>query len=191
MAPQKARIVFEYDVRFDGDMPAFTSDILCSNPDVEVFDIKKTAFGAKFKIVPKNDKAQLVSGSVNKTSDGSKRDKESFVVFGRTLHEGQERKLEEQITDVAVRDDIIEFSSKWIHDEQTAKDIVNWVKSRLKVSRLSVKLQLVGNPLLEVGDIVLIKHTLLSLEPKHRFVIRSVRHNWNSGLETEISAIQI
>lgn len=191
MAAQKARIVFEYDVRFDGDMPAFTSDILCSNENVEVFEIKKTAFGAKFKIVPKNDSAQLVSGSINETTDGTKRDKESFIIFGRTLHEGQERKLEEPITDVAVRDDIIEFSSKWIHDEQAAKDLVNWVKDRLKTSRLSVTLQLVGNPILEVGDIIQIKHTLLSLDPTHRFVIRAVRQSWNSGLETEISAIQI
>ena len=190
MAPQKARIVFEYDVRFDGEMPAFTSDILCSNPQIEVFDLQKTPFGAKFKIVPKNDEAHLVSGSVNETA-GEKRSKESFVIFGRVLHEGQERKIEEQITDVAVRDDIIEFSSKWVHDEQTAKDLVNWVKERLKTSRLSVTLKLVGNPLLEVGDIAVIKHTLLSLEPTHRFTIRAVNHSWNFGLETEISAIQI
>lgn len=190
MVAQKARIVFEYDVRFDGDLPAFTSDILCSNTSIEVFDIEKTPFGAKFKIVPKDDKPHLVSGSINQTT-GEQRDKESFVIFGRTLHEGQERKIEEQITDVAVRDDIIEFSSRWVHDEQTAKDLVNWIKDRLKTSRLSVTLKLVGNPLLEVGDVISIKHTLLSLEPTHRFTVRSVRHSWNQGFETEISAIQI
>jgi hypothetical protein len=191
MAPQKARIVFEYDVRFDGDMPAFTSDILCSNPDIEIFELKKTPFGAKFKIMPKDDRAHLVSGSINKTLTDASRQQESFVIFGRTLHEGQERKIEELIQDVSVKEDIIEFSSDWIHDELTAKSLANWVKSRLSQSRLSISLKIMGNPLLEVGDILRVKHTLLSLEPTHRFVIRSVRQSWSAGLETEILAIQI
>jgi len=61
-----------------------------------------------------------------------------------------------------------------------------WIKSNIVNKGKTVSMEVFGNPLISVGDIVSIKYTYQGLAGTEKFIVLSVQHNYNEGLSTSI-----
>lgn len=181
--PQMGKIVASFDEEFSSDLPAFSVEVISSNPNIIVDVERSTPFTIKFDIYNNSSDHQLVSGSV---AD----EKENLLVFGKTLHEGSESKVSRSI-----RNDIInnvEVSSNWIQDRPTAEKIAEWIAGRLKTEKIIFNIdEMVGNPVIEVGDIIKIYNHDIQMLGSKEFVVQSVELNWSDGLTGRIVAVEL
>lgn len=180
-----ARTVLEYDIRFTYEYPAFSAEYVMSNNNLSLTNFEYTPFGAKFTVANLTNKPQLLNGSIENN------DPQNLFIFGRALHAGKEGSVERTIAEFADDSDVIEFSSDWLQDNQSATVIADWVAGRLSTPKTSISVTLVGTPLIEVGDIVTIRHSELHLTDAKRFLVTSVSVKWSDGLETSLEAVEI
>jgi len=182
--PKNATIILEYNVRFDYEYPAFSVEYVTSNPNVVVKDFQYTPFGAKFSFRNLTMVDQMINGK------GAEQE-EMFTIFGRVLHPGQEGSVEKQIDAFGGSEDTVEFSSDWLQDRDSADAIATWVQSRMSKPKDSISVTLVGTPLIEIGDIITIRHSELSLTANKRFTVTKLSVSWKEGLETSLDAVEI
>lgn len=178
----KAKIIGEFDEEFDGDLPAFTVEVVSSNPNIEVKILEFSSFSIKFNIYNRSNDHQLVSGNVGDL-------KENLLVFGKTLHEGSSSKVSK--TNSSDSSNTIEINSKWIQSKATAEQVANWIIQRIGSEKLEIDMNLVGTPVLEVGDIIKVYHHDIQMAGNKEFMISSVGLNWSDGLSTSIRAVEI
>lgn len=182
--PHNATMVLEANVRFDYEYPAFSVEYVTSNNNVIVKDFQYTPFGAKFSLHNLTTETQMVNGK-------GAENEELFTIFGRVLHPGKEGVVEKQINEFGGSDDAIEFSSDWIQDRDSADAIATWVQARMAKPKDSISVTLVGTPLIEIGDIITIRHSELSLTANKRFTVTKLSVGWKEGLETSLEAVEI
>lgn len=177
-----ARVVSEFEEEFSSELPALSVQIASSNPNILV-DVKKiTPFSIKFRLINKTDQHQLVTGSVAE-------ERETFIIFGKTLHHGTESTVTEKIDRGAT--DSIDITSSWIQDKATAERIAKWVANRLSRSRISIDMEIMGTPVLEVGDIIRVYHHEVHINGYLDFVINKVGLSWSEGLRTSVRAVEL
>ena len=66
-----------------------------------------------------------------------------------------------------------------------------WIKNQWSKQQRVVDLQVFGNPLISVGDIITIKYPNNDLDGTQKFVVSSVNNSFSDGLETSITARSI
>lgn len=179
---QTARIIQEFDEEFKTKLPAFTVELISSNPNITVEINEQTCFSVKFSLINNTSNHQLVSGSAGDL-------KENLFVFGKTLHEGATSRVSKNIG--GNRSNTIEVNSRWIQDKGAAEKVADWISNRLSREKLTVSLSLMGTPVLEVGDIIAAYHHDLKMTHRKEFIINSVSLQWDSGLQTDISAVEL
>ena len=79
------------------------------------------------------------------------------------------------------------FQSSWLQNESDVKSLAEWIKSKVVNRGRIVNMKVFGNPILNVGDIITIKYTYQGFAGTEKFIITSVSHLYNQGLETDIT----
>lgn len=110
----------------------------------------------------------------------------AFYVFGNDL--GQSGTLEYVIDDTSEYNykEPITFDSIWLQNEDDVKKLATWIKNKVVNKGKLLELSIFGNPLLNVGDIISVKHTYQGLNGTEKFIITNISHSYNQGLETSI-----
>lgn len=111
----------------------------------------------------------------------------NFYIFGNTL--GLSGTLEyttDEISEYAVKEPVI-FESNWLQTEADVKALANWIKDKVVNRGKIVDMQIFGNPLISVGDIVTIKYTYQGFTGTEKFIVTTVSHSYQDGLETNIT----
>lgn len=177
-----ARVESEFEEEFSNELPALSVEVVCSNPNILVDVTKITPFSIKFRLINRTSTHQLVSGSVED-------ERETFVIFGKTLHRGQDSVVKEKIDPGAT--DSISVTSDWIQDKSTAERVAQWIVNRLSRPRITIDMEIMGTPVLEVGDIIRVYHHEIHINGYLDFVINSVKLSWSDGLRTDLTAIEL
>lgn len=190
----RAREILELDVEFDSDVPAFDAEFLSTNMRVAVTDFSFTPFSAKLTLehVGEIDESstdiaafvEIVGGKAGDTEEG-------LFVFGRSPTPGKEQKVERSIVGPYGKDKVIEFDSQWIQNKETAERLADFVEFRHQYNKLKLDIDMFGHPLIEVADIITILHTHNSITADMRFLVTSVRQQWEDGLKTKITCEQM
>lgn len=112
----------------------------------------------------------------------------SFYVYGNTLsNSGQlEYVTDPEDTTYNTREPIV-FQSKWIQSESDAKSLGNWIKSNVVNKGRVVNMEIFGNPMISVGDIVSINYPYNGFSGNERLVVTNVNHSFDQGLSTNIT----
>lgn len=110
----------------------------------------------------------------------------AFYVFGNDI--GQSGTLEYVIDDTSEYNykEPITFDSAWLQNEDDVKKLATWIKNKVVNKGKLLELNIFGNPLLKVGDIISVKHNYQGLNGTEKFIITSISHSYNQGLETSI-----
>jgi hypothetical protein len=113
-------------------------------------------------------------------------DVSNFYIFGNSL--GLSGTLEYTTSDAseyATKEPAI-FESKWLQSESDVMKLAQWIKEKVINRGKMITMNVFGNPLISVGDIVTIKYTYQGLVGTEKFIVTNVDHTYDNGLETSI-----
>jgi len=173
-----ARELRKVDIKYESrpGYPLYPS--LGINKFVSVLGSRLTSFGAEVYLINN-------AGTWVPLDDSSLN---SFSIIGNYLvTSGQHEYMDSTINEYTNPEPVI-FESKWIQKESDAKSISTWIKDLWSKQQSVVSMQVFGNPLISVGDIVTINYPSNDLDGTKKFVVMNVTNSFNQGLETSITA---
>jgi hypothetical protein len=147
------------------------------NPYAKILASKVSNFSAEAYLL--NNTSTTIPLSDNETS--------YFYVFGNTL--GMSGDLEyttEEVSDYTSKEPV-QFESRWLQNLSDVKSLANWIKDTVVNRGRVVSMEVFGNPLISVGDIVTVKYTYQGFAGTEKLIVTSVSHRYSNGLETSIT----
>ena len=182
------REIFTEEVRFE-NVPIRLFEILNTNPNTAVLSYEYTPLGASFTIINNSDRYQNLNGTWEDKVAGAERD-DTFLVFGQSIFFSPEQTVEN--TDQTLIDrrgeSSIEFNSEWIQTRSAAKKLADWVKQRFGKDSESYDLEVFGNPIVKVGDIVSVNYPAKGFDSStFKAVVSRINNDWDAGLQTSLS----
>lgn len=127
------------------------------------------------------------SGATIALADGQ--DKDLFIYGKQVSNTGQNSfSTDDKITDPR---QVTSFDTQWIQSKESAKDLAEFLVNQWSKSTVDLDLEIFGNPLLQVGDVVNVDYSSRGFSTDTKFVIRSVDHDLGTGLNTKIKVRSI
>jgi hypothetical protein len=111
----------------------------------------------------------------------------SMYLIGNTLADsGTLEYTTDDFADYVTKEPVI-FESQWIQNEAAAKDLAEWIKLEVVNRGKVVNITTFGNPLLSLGDIVTINYPFQGFNGTEKFIVISIEHSYDGGLETTVT----
>lgn len=92
----------------------------------------------------------------------------------------------EAIIDPSNISEVVQLDSQWIQSKSAATKMLKIVEMGIDGFSTTISLNIFGNPLIQVGDIVTLSYNLNGIVSQ-RNIVTSVSHNFNSGLSTTLT----
>jgi hypothetical protein len=124
------------------------------------------------------------------SSSYSKKVNSTLAMFSRTFIGLTEQQTVERVLNPQNANEVIELQSDWLQSKKAANAIMGVVARASDDFSKDITVTLFGNPLLEVGDVVSLKHDLKNIKGL-TFFVQSVRNTFSQGLTTEVVLNQI
>lgn len=185
-----AHEVREFDVKFSKN-PVLHSRLYLSNESQVICpEYSGDAFGAKFILANTARVNAIVSGEDTLTFGAANSVTQHALVYGRTITQADEKKY--TVVDapgVTKRGEVsVDVASDWIQSEAAAKALGSWIIKHWSGGADEVEVSVFGNPLLQLGDLVSVNHTLMDmLAATHKYFIVKVSQSYSSGLSTSVT----
>lgn len=180
--------VRKFDVKFDPG-PCMHSRLYMTNDWGAIcLEYSPTPFGASFYLANTSRKNSVVHGEDTLSYAGSNSSiNQVLTVYGRSLIIADAQEVE-AVNDAQVKargEHLSELTSDWIQNKEMAEDIANWMKNNWSYGNESFNIEIFGNPLIEVGDVVHVEF------PSRGIVmdafVNSVNTAFDSGISTTIN----
>jgi hypothetical protein len=84
----------------------------------------------------------------------------------------------------------VQIDSEWIQSLDAAKKLMRLVEKSIDGFSRTVNIQIFGNPLIQVGDVINLSYSLKGISAQ-KYVVHSVSNSFNSGLETSLTLKKI
>lgn len=179
-----------YEITFD-KFPVLYSSLYLSNDSQVIQDeYVHNPFGAHFIIANASRVNSVVNGEDTLTYGSDNPVDQKIMITGRTIQQAE-------ATDYVVQDDLairargeiaIEFSSGWIQSESAAKALGDWIVENWAEPADEVEVEIFGNPLLQLGDIVAVNYPPRDMaEATHKYFVVAVDNEWDNGLATTMT----
>jgi len=110
----------------------------------------------------------------------------NFYIYGNTI--GQSGTLEystDDSADYANKEPVI-FESKWLQALADVESLAKWIKNKVINRGKVITINVFGNPIISVGDIVTIKYPYQGLAGTEKLIVTNVSQSYSQGLETSI-----
>ena len=91
----------------------------------------------------------------------------------------------EQVIDPSNMSEVVQLDSEWIQSKQAAYKMLKVMQMGIEGFSKSISLNIFGNPLIQVGDIVTLSYNLNGISGQKYFV-HSVNQSFSQGLETSL-----
>lgn len=175
-----------FDVKFDPS-PVQMSRLYSTNDWNSIpLEYNADPFGASFYLANTARENVVVQGDDNKSFLGNTVP-QTLCIFGKALvvKDGA-NVVAKNDTQIRRRGKIdSELSSPWIQNEQMAKDIADWMNAHFSYGNDNISMEVFGNPLIELGDVVHVKYPSKFLDDDY-FVI-GVENSWDQGITTTLT----
>ncbi|QIN94030.1 minor tail protein [Streptomyces phage Wakanda] len=179
-----------YEITFE-KAPVLYSSLYVSNTDQVVVDeYFNDPFKAKFIIANAYPTNAIVNGEDTLTYGKDNPVTHKMVVTGRTVQRAEPKDyVVEDKQAIRARGEItLDFQSDWIQSESAAKALGDWIVKNWAEPTDEVEVNIFGNPLLQVGDIVAVnyppKHMVATT---HKYWVLSVTQQWDNGPTTSLT----
>lgn len=111
----------------------------------------------------------------------------SFYILGKYISQsGQLEYSETSVGDYTSKEPVV-FNSEWIQKNSDVTDLANWIKNLWSKKQSLVSMEVFGNPLICVGDVISINYPYNGMTIPNKFLVTSVNHSYSEGLETSIT----
>ena len=171
-----AREILKTSVRFSS-RPSFPLNWGAGNNQlVKILSSKVSNFGAESYVL--NNTSTTVP-----LSDGNMA---SYYLFGNTLSpSGDLEYSTEKDTKYSVSEPVT-FQSKWLQNINDVTSLANWIKTNVINKGKVVSMEVFGNPLVSVGDIISIDYAYQGFDGTEKFIVTNVSQSYQEGLSTNI-----
>lgn len=168
----------EYKIQFDEGLPA-TKPFATAGADnkISIIAQKHNNFSSKFYVI--NNTSFPVSTSGVKVI-GNKISKNSSAL-----------RYSDSEEDEYIKESPVVLNTSWIQDESDIIELSKWIKSYWSKNNSQVDIEIFGNPLLMVGDIITIDYNRVDLSSSQKFVIIEVNQTFSGGLTTRLTCVSI
>jgi len=126
-----------------------------------------------------------------------KKDSDDFnkatVVLNLWTHEivaPSDPEIIESVIDYSNLSETVQIDSEWIQSKQAAYKILKVIQRGIEGFSKNVSLNIFGNPLIQVGDIVNLSYSLNGILDQ-RYLVHSVNHEFSQGLSTSLNLKRI
>ena len=110
----------------------------------------------------------------------------AFYVTGNYISKsGQIDYVDNSAGEYSTKEPVI-FDSNWIQKSSDAAALATWIKKIWSKKQSILSMNIFGNPLLSVGDVITVKYPYHELDGTQKFVITNISHTYDVGLETSI-----
>ena len=180
--------VREFDIKFD-PKPVLHSQLYMTN-DWQVIcpEYTSNAFGAKFYLANTSRENAIIHGEDNLTYANNTIN-QVFAVYGRAVTQSEAEKVISQNYNQILRRGKIEteLSSPWVQSKAAAQDIADWMLHHWGETADEQTVEIFGNPLLEIGDVVTVSYPEKSMViATHKYFITAVSTSFDQGLATTL-----
>jgi hypothetical protein len=111
----------------------------------------------------------------------------SFYILGKYISQsGQLEYVDNAAGEYTVKEPVI-FESNWIQKQTDVVSLADWIKNIWSVKQTIIQMEVFGNPLISVGDIITISDSYNGLTTSQKFVVLNVTNRFRDGLETSIT----
>jgi hypothetical protein len=140
-----------------------------------------TGFRAIFAIANNSPHVVLLS----KESTGTESVTVNLNLWTHEIVAPADPSILEVVIDSGNPSEVVQIDSEWIQSLDAARRLVRLVEKSIDGFSRTVSINIFGNPLIQVGDIVSLSYYLKGLS-EQRYVVHSVSNTFESGLETKL-----
>lgn len=183
--------VREFDVKFD-PAPVQYSTLFNTN-DWYTMEVEYTGqpFGAKFVIANTSRRNAILHGQDSLTYGGASASiNQVCVVLGRNLEIDDEEFVTKR-NELAVRkrgEVETELTSDWLQSKVMAEEVGEWIVNHWSEGTDELKVEVFGNPLLEVTDVVSISYNEKDMSPStHKYFVVGISTDFDFGVGTTLT----
>ena len=108
-----------------------------------------------------------------------------LATFSRNVILLTDQQTLERVLNPQNANEVIELQSDWLQSKKTANAIMGVIAKASEDFSKDITVSLFGNPLLQVGDVVSLRHNLKNIIGL-TFFVQSVRNTFSQGLTTEV-----
>jgi hypothetical protein len=147
-----------------------------ANSSVSILGQKVSSFGAEAYVLNNSSSTVPLADDIGN----------SFFVYGNTLgSSGTLEYVNDPESEYTAVEPVI-FESAWLQNLSDVKSLADWIKTKTVNRGKLVTLQIFGNPLISVGDIVSIKYVYEGFAGTESLIVTNVNQSYSEGLETNI-----
>ena len=140
-----------------------------------------TGFRGKFAAV--NNSSHMIY--LKKDSDDLNQFAVNFNLWTHEIIVPSDPEIVEVITDQGNIQETVQIDSEFIQSRQDANKLLKLVASSLSNFAKDVSIDVFGNPLIEVGDIVKLTYPIAGVN-QQKYIVHSVSNSFNNGLNTKL-----
>lgn len=140
-----------------------------------------TGFRAKIAIA--NNSPHMVF--LRKESDELNQFTINFNLWTHEIIAPSDPEIIEKVVDQSNMSEVLQIDSQWIQSKEAAYKMLKIVEMGLEGFSKTVSLNIFGNPLIQVGDIVTLSYSLNGISGQ-KYMVQSVSHSFDSGLSTNL-----
>jgi hypothetical protein len=183
--------VRKFDVKFD-PVPVRYSYLFSTNEWFSTL-VQYTGdpMGAKFIIANTSRENAILHGEDNLIYAGASAGvNQVCVVLGQVLEVTDEETIKrENKPSILARGEIpVELSNRWIQSKSMAVSLADWIASHWSDLVDEVSVEIFGNPILELGDLVDVAYDRVDAAPStHRYWIVGISTSFESGIKTTLT----
>lgn len=110
----------------------------------------------------------------------------SFYILGNYISQSGEIEYVENSAGEYSAPEPVTFTSTWIQKNSDVVGLANWIKNVWSKKQSILDMAVFGNPLLTIGDVIVVHYPYLGLTTSQKFLITDINHSYSEGLETNI-----
>lgn len=145
--------------------------------------------GAKFLLANTSRANAVINGDDTLTVAGSgDAIAQKLLVYGRAAKQHEEKKVTKEYEWSIRRRGVIEteYQPKWIQSDGAANSLGNWLINRWAKNLTELKVEIFGNPLIELSDVVAIQYNDMT-PATHKYFVTAIDTSFEQGITTELT----
>ena len=140
-----------------------------------------TGFRAKMAIA--NNTSHMVY--LNKESDSLNQFTVKLNLWTHEIIAPSDPEIVEKVIDQSNVTEVVQLDSPWIQSKDVANKLLGVIQKGIDGFSRDTTIQIFGNPLIQVGDIISLSYGLAGLNLQ-KYLVHSVTHNFSQGLKTTL-----
>ncbi len=132
------------------------------------------------------DAEAYVLNNTSTTVPLSDEGKSSLYIFGNDINSSGTLEYSTDDSPEYVNKEPVIFESRWLQNQSDVEKLASFIKNKAINRGKVIDMQVFGNPLLSIGDIVSVKYTYQGLLGTEKIIITNISQSFEEGINTSI-----